>query len=183
MKKFSYRLIPIVLRLLISISLFLLGFYFISIADKGFPSLPQIFFGMACFMVGAFLIAGPIARLISSPAGALYFPKGETETVPMYGMADSFEKRGMYFQALDEYKKIAERYPAELRPYIEMINIAIEHLNDFGLASSIRDKGISIFKGREGEKVLREMVPERGLQENEIRVIDAFDEALKKLRK
>ena len=56
-----------------------------------------------------------------------------------------------------------------------------ENLKDFELATDIRDKGISIFQGKEEEKILSAMIPERAASSaEEEHVLEAFSEALKK---
>ena len=126
-------------------------------------------------------MAIPIARMISRPTGSLYLPKGDKEILPMYAIADSFVKRGLFHQAFQEYSKIAERHPEETRPYVEMIRVAIDHLNDFELAKSIQNKGMSIFKGKDGEKILSTMLPEKESTIEEDHILEAFDEALRKV--
>jgi hypothetical protein len=183
MKNLLRSLVQIIIRLVIPGALFILAFYLISSADQGFASLAGLFIAMGCFVIGAFLMASPVAKLIAGPAGILYFPKGEAETFPMYAIADSYVKRGLFHKAFQEYSKIAEIHPEELKPYVEMIKVSKDHLKDLELADSVLIKGISVFKGKEGEKILSAMFPEKESKAKEDRVLEAFDESVKKFEK
>jgi hypothetical protein len=104
-------------------------------------------FGCACIIFGATIIAFPLARLVAEPAGNLFYPgKRSSRKQPMYGIPESKRAKGQYEEAISGFEQIAQEYPEETKPYIEMIDIAIRHLNDPERANAIYRHGIAGLK-------------------------------------
>jgi hypothetical protein len=88
------------------------------------------FLGLACAVAAGIIIGRPIAGLVAEPAGSLFFPRSAARPEPGYSLPDTLRKRGQYEQALTEYAKITVQFPAELRAYIAMMEIALVDLHD-----------------------------------------------------
>jgi len=148
----------LLLRLVPSGVLFGFGWFLLATGTGGYGAVPQLFFGMACFLVAATIIAGPIARLIAQPAGNLFYPEDHFDhPQPMYGIPEAKRKRGLYEEAMAGFEKIAEEYPNEIKPYVEMIDIAIVDLKDAGRANAIYRRGVSALKNAADKEILARM--------------------------
>jgi hypothetical protein len=55
------------------------------------------------------------------------------------------------------FEKIAQDFPDEVQPYIEMIDIAIVNLGDAGRANRIFQRGVSALKKDEDKEALASM--------------------------
>lgn len=64
----------------------------------------------------------------------------------MYGIPQSRRAKGHLEEALAEYEKIAAAYPNEVRPWHEMVAIAIEDLRDPDRARYIFERGVAVLK-------------------------------------
>ena len=105
-------------------------------------SISGIFLGLICCMVGALCLAVPIAEL-----GALvwerliwskpYYDKPQ----PMYGIPQARRVQGRFGEALAEYETILAAHPDELRPHLDMVEIALLDLRDPELAHALYERG------------------------------------------
>ena len=100
--------------------------------------------GFFFFLVAAIFLAGPIARWLAEPLGGLLGPKRYYDTPqPMYGIPQSRRIRGRPEEALAEYEKIAAAHPAEVRPWLDMIEIALTDLHDPERANAFYQRGLA----------------------------------------
>lgn len=112
----------------------------------------------AFILAGAIIMASPLARLLAEPWGNLFYPTRHFDRPqPMYSIPQSKRAKGLYEEAIAGLERIAEEYPDEAKPYIEMIDIAIVHLNDPDRADAIYQRGISQLKKDEEKEVLARM--------------------------
>ncbi len=63
----------------------------------------------------------------------------------------------MYEEAIAGFERIAQDYPDEVKPYIEMIDIAIVNLKDPERANALYRRGILFLKKNEDKEVLARM--------------------------
>ena len=146
------------LRLIPASVLFGIGWFITTTTRDLFLGVVQLLLGMFCFLMAATLIARPIARLIAEPAGSLFFPSDRfTRPQPMYGIPESKRKKGLFEEAMADFEKIANDYPHELKPYIDMMDIAIVDLKDAERANAIYQRGISALKTTEDKETLARM--------------------------
>ena len=146
------------LRLIPASVLFGIGWFLTVSTGDLFVGVVQLLLGMFCFLAGAVLIARPIARLIAEPAGNLFYPGDSfSRPQPMYGIPESKRKKGFYEEAMADYEKIANDFPRELKPYIDMIDVAIVDLRDAGRANAIYQRGIAALKKAEDKETLARM--------------------------
>lgn len=114
--------------------------------------------GMACLLAAAFLLARPIAQLIASPAGNLFYPEARFDRPqPMYSIPESQRKKGLTHEAMAGFRKIADEFPGDVRAYVEMMDIAIVDLHDTEFAASILQRGLAECRKEEDREVLRRM--------------------------
>ena len=156
MKNFNKIIASLAIRLLIAAPVFAYGWHLIAAAKSGWSNTPQIFFAMACFVACAFIVAPAVARLISEPTGALYYSdKKYILPPPLYDVAESLREQGRYAEAMTEYEKIAEQYPDETKPFVEMIDMAVEGFKDRELAKAIYKRGLSLFEDDKDLDILK----------------------------
>lgn len=107
----------------------------------------QMLCGFAFFLVAAMLISGPLARRLAEPAGSLFWPRRYYDKPqPIYGIPQSRRAKGQLEEALAEYGKIAAAHPDEVRPWLEMIALAIHDLRNAPRAEIIFRQGLGHLK-------------------------------------
>lgn len=140
-------------RLILAALLFSAGFYLLRQGNITF-----LFFGFAAFIFGAMIVAFPLAELFAEPTGNLFWPSAQYDRPqPQYSIPQSKRARGLYEEAMAGFEKIAEEYPDEMQPYIEMIDIAIVNLHDPQRAEAVFQRGISALKKDEDRETLARM--------------------------
>jgi len=138
-RQIAYRILRYVLAVLLFVSYFFLG----KIA---------VFF----MAFGACLIAPDIAALASRAFMSSLFPHRKGELRPIYGIAESLAARGKYAEAEEEYEKIIQQFPKEVKPHIDMLNIAVMRLNDGLLAEQLYQRGMNLLKDPVSQNTLTE---------------------------
>lgn len=109
-------------------------------------------------VVGAIIVALPLARLIAEPAGRLFWPEERFDRPqPMYGIPESLRAKGRYEEALAGFEQIAADYPGEVKPHVAMIDIAIVDLKDADRAQAIFQRGVEGLKKQEDKETLARM--------------------------
>jgi len=133
-------------------TIFALPFFAVALSCK----LP--FLSPFLIVAGAIILAFPLARLFAEPAGSLFYPgKRLSRAQPMFSIPESKRAKGLYEEAITGFEKIAEDYPDETKPYIEMIDIAIRDLKDPERASRMYHHGLSVLKKDRDRAVLSTM--------------------------
>ena len=118
---------------------------------------PIPWFGPFLVLLGAILIAPDIAGFLSGFAGNILWPHQIVEPKPLYSIPESLVARGEYAKAEAEYEKIIKEFPAEAKPHIDMINIAVTRLNDKELAEKLYERGMSILQDPAPKETLTKM--------------------------
>jgi hypothetical protein len=138
-------------RVLIASPFFLLGGYFL-VANPAY-----LFVAYGLFLVAALFIATAVARLASDWLHAQLWPTDSESPPPVYGIPESHVQNGLYEQAMIEYEAIAARHPDEIKPYADMIEIAILRLRDRARARAIFESGLARLRGPDRQRALRTM--------------------------
>jgi tetratricopeptide (TPR) repeat protein len=134
------------------------GWWLLATADGGWAAFPRLLFGMASMVAFAILLASPIAGLFAEPSGSIFYPgRRLSRPLPMYSIPESKRARGDYEEAMTGFEAIAADYPDELKPYIAMIEIAIENLKDADRANAIFQRGIELLKDADDKDTLARM--------------------------
>ena len=112
--------------------------------------------GCGFLLAGAIVLGPTLASWFSAPWVRLYFPGPDrnAKPPPRYSLAEAKVQRDDYEGALADYVKITLAYPEEVRPYFEMIDIILRHLNDPERAEVVYRKGMETLKSQEAREVL-----------------------------
>ena len=104
----------------------------------------QMLLGFLFFLVAAIFVAGPIAQWLAEPMGSLFWPRTYyAKPQPMYGIPQARRAKGQLEEALAEYEKIAAAHPDEIRPWLEMIDLAVHDLQNPVRARAIFERGVA----------------------------------------
>jgi len=115
-------------------------------------------FACAAIIAGAIVFAMPLARLVAEPSGNLFYPgKRFSRPQPVYSIPQSKRAKGLYEEAIAGFEAIAKEYPADVKPYIEMIDISIVNLKDPDRANEIFQCGLAHLKKDKDKEVLATM--------------------------
>jgi len=115
---------------------------------------PIPWFGPFLMLLGAILIAPEIAGYLSGLLVSPLGPHRGGNRKPVYGIAESLVAKGRYAEAEQEYERIVEGFPAEVKPHIDMIDIAVTRLNDGELAEKLYRRGLSILRDAQTREAL-----------------------------
>lgn len=114
--------------------------------------------GIAQFLAAGVLVAFPLAGMFAKPWGGMFFPEDRyTRPLPLYSLAEAKVRKMQFEDAMATYEQIAEDYPEEVKPYIDMIDIAIVHLKDAKRAEQIYRLGIDRLRNSDDQDVLARM--------------------------
>ena len=115
-------------------------------------------FGFFMILPIAFLVARPIAQLISLPAGSLFFPNQHFDKPqPVYGIPQSRRKEGRYEEALEGFRKIVDEHPEESSAWVQMVEVALIDLKDKARAEQLYAEGMTRLQKEENRNHLRTM--------------------------
>ena len=130
-------------------------------------------FGAAFVILGALVLANPLAELTANltmkGASALLFPdRYFPRPQPNYSIPESRVKAGHYTEAMALYETLAAEHPDEVRVYVEMMDLAVNHLHDGNGAKAIFQRGLAAVKGpaargaltHAGEAILSRLAPD-----------------------
>ena len=114
--------------------------------------------GIALFLGAGILLAFPIASMFANPWGGMFFPEDRLKRAPpLYSLAEAKVRKMQFEDAMATYEQIAEEYPEEVKPYIDMIDIAVVHLKDAERADQIYRRGIDRLRNPDDLDVLARM--------------------------
>lgn len=119
----------------------------------------QNFIGMWIILFSslmALVFLGPaLARLFAEPAGNLFWSRRTYDRPqPIYSIPQSKRLKKQPEEAITGFEKIAAEHPRELRPWLEMIDIALTDLHDPDRANAIFQDGIARLKKPEDKDQL-----------------------------
>lgn len=121
-------------------------------------SVAAMLLGFAFFLVAGIFLAGPVARLCAEPLGGVFWPrKYYDRPQPMYGIAESKRVKGFPEAALAEYEKLAAAFPGEVRPHLEMIEIALADLKDPALAETLYQRSLAFLPAPKDRELLAQV--------------------------
>jgi len=136
-------------RLAIAAPFFALGAFLVARCARTAPW--GVLWGLGFMTIGVAIVMVPLAGLLAEPIGGLVFFQGRhrDKPGPIYSMAQAMRSAGRYQEALAEYERMTREFLGEVKPYVEMIDIAVVNLKDGPLAESIFHKGMVAFEKRE----------------------------------
>lgn len=143
---------PDILKSLLIRALIAAPFFAIGLTGAAFVLSP--FFIVA----GALIVATPLARMLAESWGGLFYPvRRSSRPAPMYSIPQAKRMSGHYEEAMEGFQKIADEYPGEVQPYIEMIDIAIMNFHDPDHANEVYQRGVSLMKKQKDKEALATM--------------------------
>jgi len=150
-------LIPAILRTLFAVIFLAIGIItFIKAArTEGLGGLGIGLIGMGFSLTGAVLIAPVIISLFVEYVGNLFFPTEYFDRPqPMYSVPEAKRKGGLCKEAFEGFLQIAREHQQEIKPYAEMIDIAVVDLKDKKLADEVLSLGQATLKNEEDRAAL-----------------------------
>jgi len=110
------------------------------------------------FLVGGGIIIGPFfTTILAEPFRSLFYPNEQFDRAqPMYSIPQAKKARGSYEEAIAEYEKIARYHPHQLKPYVEMIDIAVVNLRDAERAKRIYQDGLLNLSDEDDRNALKQ---------------------------
>lgn len=137
---------------------FFVGGWLLIPREGSWGALVPILGAMLCFVLGAILLAFPLARLFAEPWGSLYFPSWRPQQkAPMYGIPQAKRKQGQFESAMALYEAIVNEYPGELRAYVEMMDMAVVDLKDLRRAERIYEQARTAIQNEDDLRALDAM--------------------------
>jgi hypothetical protein len=137
-------------RVIFALPCFAMAFYIFITSDRlGLP------FSVPFLLGGAVIVAPLFTTMLAEPFRAIFYPVDRFDgPQPMYGVPASKRAWGRYEDAIHGYEEIARKYPDDLKPYVEMIHIAVVDLRDEDRAKAILDKALTVLTKEEDKAIL-----------------------------
>lgn len=111
-----------------------------------------------CVMaVGVILISPEILSFLSDSAGSLLWPRTEVTPTPNYDIPEALVAQGKYKEAEAECERIMAEFPDEVKPHVDMLNVAVVWVNDAEMAARIYDRGMKKLRRVADREVLTRM--------------------------
>ena len=127
--------------------------WFLGSLERG--GLLGLIIGLCCIVLAGVIAGIPLARFIANTPCNLFFPDARfSRPLPLYSIPETKRTSGLYEEAISGYAKRAADYPQEMRPYLEMMDIAIVELHDTERAEQIFQQARSIFTKPEDREIL-----------------------------
>jgi hypothetical protein len=156
----NYReiLVHVALRVTLGALVFALGWSLLTGAAGGWLAAPRLMLGLALLVAAAIIVAPALARLVAETTGSLFYPDRRFDgPQPMYGVAQSLRAKGQYEEAMAAFGKIAEEHPREVRPYLEMMDVAATNLQDRKRTDLVLQKGMLAVGNEDDQRMLVRM--------------------------
>ena len=150
-------LLAFLIRLAVAAPFFAGGWFLMS-RRAGAGTAGFVLLALGMFLTGSVIVGPSLARLLAEPWGSLFSPDSYyAGPLPMYGIPESRRGKGDFEGALEGFAEIAAKYPREVRPYVEMIDIAIRDLRDETRAHEAYEKGMAVLRREEDRTYLTRM--------------------------
>lgn len=118
-----------------------------------FLAVPIPWFGPFMALLGSLLVASDVTEFI---VNWLWRPRLR-KPKPIYGIPESLAFKGRYEEAEKEYEKIIQQFPDEVKPHVDLINIAVMQLNNAELAEQLYQQGMKLLKDPASRETLTRM--------------------------
>ena len=142
----------------LGLSLILLGTVFLAGTSSLADGVARGAFSLALCMAGGLLLGPPLCRLLAAPTGRLFYPSDKFDRPqPMYSIPAGQRASGLTDEAFSGFQAIAEEHPQLLRPYREMMDIAINDMKNPELAEATLQRGVATLKRKKDREALRDM--------------------------
>jgi hypothetical protein len=156
--KTLFTLIVTALRLAAAAGCFFYGYRTIVAAGSEISSIMDLFFGVGAFLIGGILAVPVVIRLLTNPVGTFYYPTERIHRpMPRYGPPAAKAQRGAFEESMKEYERMTKDHPTEIKPYIEMMNIAVRYMKDPARARSVYRRGMARLTKQKDRDTLKRM--------------------------
>jgi tetratricopeptide (TPR) repeat protein len=147
------RAIPALLLFALSVRVFS------SRLDAGLFAAPTVILGIALMVLGVVIVAPSIAHgLVERAFDFFTYSEKFDRPQPMYGKPMALRKNRQYEEAINAYEEIAEAYPDELKPWLEMIDVMQRDLGDPERAERIYQRALIEFQSKaDRERLARQL--------------------------
>lgn len=94
------------------------------------------------FWLGIALFIGAlVANGVASAFLGLLFAREKGKPAPIYGIGEAKRAKGEYAEAYYYFQGLSGRFPQEVRPYVERMELALLYLGNPGLAAETYEEG------------------------------------------
>ncbi|MCF7853593.1 MAG: tetratricopeptide repeat protein [Candidatus Pacebacteria bacterium] len=134
------------------------GWLFWDVTQSGghFDVYITVCFATGFLILAAIAMAPPVLELIANMLTlSLFLPDEHGKPRPRYSIPESRVKQGKYEEAIELYEEIADHFPDEARPYIDMIDIATNKLHDSERAKRLFQNGLDSLNAPDQQEQLR----------------------------
>jgi len=115
-------------------------------------------FGYPFWMIASIIIAFPVAGILAAPFGTFFLPGDRySRPLPMYSIPESLRKQDRIPEAMAKYREITEKYPKEVKPWVQMVRLAHLELKDRNLADELLEEGLKALKKEASREELTRM--------------------------
>lgn len=97
-------------------------------------------------LIGVIQIAPFIAEWFGNMAGGILYRRQEGKPQPIYGIPERLAGLGRFEEAEQEYEKIMEEFPDEVKPHTALIEIALKRLRNVEAAEALYQRGMQTLK-------------------------------------
>ncbi len=112
------------------------------------------FFGLASVLI----IAPAVTSLLAEPFSHLYGSNRRYDGPQgVYSVPEAKRADGLYDEAIADLEGIAKEFPNEVKPYLQMIEIAIVDLEDHERAKLIFYRAMAALENDEDKNILTQM--------------------------
>lgn len=155
-KEIIISLISFIKRLPVALFFLILAWLFVMIFDLKLWLTKYLSIGS--IFVAAYILAKPIATLIAKSASKLFYADEHFDRpIPQYSIPESKRKKGLFREAFEGFRHISGNYPQEVKPYVDMIDIAITDMKDKRKAEDVFHRGIATLHDKEARDELARM--------------------------
>ena len=135
-------------RFLFSLPFFAIsGFMF---SAGGLVALFAVFY----LVIPAFIMAGPIASMVTGPVGGVFHPGRRTGGSMMYSIPEARIAHGRFDEAMDLYREMAIKSPNTTEIYLRMIRLAADLMEDMDLAHDVLSMGLRNLRDQKERETL-----------------------------
>lgn len=121
---------------------------------EGIPGgLPMIIAAHGALIVGAILLARPLAGWIGDWMSGLFMPgERHSRPQPMYSVPEGRMAAEDYAGALEAYAALAAEHPGEIAPHLRMMEIWLRVYRDPEAARTVRDNALLSIRGKKNRE-------------------------------
>jgi len=146
------------MRLLLALAVFAFSCWWMAepvLSGNVIHATPYVLVGIPMIGISAIVAAPQIARALADSVFEFFsFSEKFDRPQPMYGVPMALRKSGKYEAAMSAYEDVAADYPGEIKPYLEMIDMALSDLKDPARADSVYQRAVLLFEDEEDRKKL-----------------------------